>query len=126
MTENIDIAALRNLPLTLRASFPETSDDYTVKATTVVMGRIMRMAKSFNVNMWLWTITGPYIPTALQPSNGEAETLDQAKKDLRAKLDLWFAWVEKQRGGAVWNGNVPLGAIAAPHKPDYKSSDENN
>ena len=107
MTENIDIAALRNLPLTLRASFPETSDDYTVKATTVVMGRIMRMAKSFNVHVWLWTITGPYIPTVLQPSNGEAETLEQAKKDLRAKIDLWFAWAEKQRGGAVWNGASP-------------------
>ena len=108
MAQNINITRLRETPLTLRPSFPDRQDDYTVMASDIMIGRIMRVAKSFKVQAWLWTITGPYFPPNLRPTGGEAETLDLAKAAFNAKLQTWFAWAELQRGAGVWNGAGPL------------------
>ncbi len=44
------------------------------------------------VESWLWTITGPYIPPELQPSQGREDTLSKAKAAFRAKFDSWSSW----------------------------------
>jgi hypothetical protein len=108
MAQNINIAELREAPLTLRPSFPERHEDFTIVASDIVIGRIMRVVKSFNAQAWLWTITGPYFPPNLRPTSGEAETLDQAKADFNTKLQTWFTWAEQQRGTGVWSGAGPL------------------
>ena len=50
--------------------------DYTVEVDVsgrqLVVGRIMRVARSPARSVWFWTVTGPVTPTALC---GEAETL---------------------------------------------------
>ena len=52
----------------------------------------------------LWTVTGPYILPDLQPSHGDAETLDEAKQAFRAKYVAWLHWAVSRLGEATWNG----------------------
>lgn len=50
-------------------------------------GRIMARSVSGSRVLWFWTLTGPYMPSHLQPSNGDADSLLQAKAAFGAKFD---------------------------------------
>ena len=51
---------------------------------------------------WCWRVTGPLLPAALQPGDGEAETLSGAQAEFRAKFEAWRRWT--QGSPAIWNG----------------------
>jgi hypothetical protein len=101
--KKIDLANLRK-PMTLRKTFSGAADDYEVRIGDVTLGRIMLRNKSFGQSLWLWTLTGPYVPAALQPSHGEAESLEIAKVDFKIKFTRWLDWANTQ-DGSIWNGS---------------------
>lgn len=49
---------------------------------------------------WCWSVTGPLIPSILQPQSGEADTLAAAQAEFRAKFDAWRRWA--QGSPALW------------------------
>ncbi|MFN0191860.1 MAG: hypothetical protein ACKVP5_07760 [Aestuariivirga sp.] len=71
-------------------------DDFAVMAGEFLAGRIMRKSKAFGESVWLWTVTGPYLPPQLQPGHGEADNLDAARAAFRAKFDAWRVWAAQQ------------------------------
>jgi hypothetical protein len=105
MMKKIDLANLRK-PMTLRRTFGGAVDDYEVRIGDVILGRIMLRNKSFGQSLWLWSVTGPYIPPTLQPSHGEAESFEIAKVDFKSKFTKWLDWAGKE-GGNLWNGDGP-------------------
>ena len=68
--------------------------DYSVMVKDLRVGRIFASLARGMVMMWEWTITGPYIPMDLQPSNGREESLDAAKAAFKAKFEAWQSWAE--------------------------------
>jgi hypothetical protein len=88
----------------LRRTFSGAVDDYEVRIGGVTLGRIMLRNKSFGQSLWFWTLTGPYVPATLQPSHGEADSLEIAKVDFKSKFVRWMEWAEIQ-DGVVWNSN---------------------
>lgn len=68
MPNSIDPASLSNMPLKLRRA---AAGDFTVAIAGLVVGRIMLKPEQGGSGVWFWTLTGPYIPPALQPGNGD-------------------------------------------------------
>lgn len=77
--------------------------DYSVRIKEHVAGRIMAKPLSGNRVVWFWTITGPYVPLELLPSSGDADTVEQAKSEFRAKFDAWLVWAEQLQHPVLWN-----------------------
>jgi hypothetical protein len=82
-------------------------DDYAVMAGSRTAGRIMAKPKAFGESVWFWTVTGPHIPVALHPSNGETETFDAAKAAYRSKFKSVFALAERENKIVHWVGDTP-------------------
>ena len=80
-------------------------DDYAVMAGNRCAGRIMRKPKAFGVAVWFWTITGLYAPAQLLPSDGEAESLENAKAAFKAKWQALHDWAEKSGLEPRWIGD---------------------
>lgn len=78
--------------------------DYTVRVADLAAGRIMRKPVAGGSTVWLWTVTGPYVPPKLQPSHGDAESLDAAKEAFKVKFRAWLLWANSRSGEATWNG----------------------
>jgi len=78
--------------------------DYSVSILDHRAGRIMLKPVSGGREVWFWTITGPYIPTDLQPSHGDADTLLEAKSAFRAKFDAWLVWAKELGHPVMWTG----------------------
>ena len=97
----VDPADLEGQQLTLK---PVGAADYSVHIFEYTAGRIMLRPAPGNRVVWLWTITGPYMPAHLQPSHGEAETLKEAKIAFRAKFDSWLAWAKELQHPVAWTG----------------------
>ena len=100
MSLYIEPATLEGQPLILKAMAP---DDYSVRVLERFAGRIMAKPVSGGRVVWFWTVTGPYVPSHLQPSHGEAESLDEAKAAFRAKFDAWLAWAKDLQHPVVWS-----------------------
>lgn len=101
MPTYLDPAALEGQPLTLHRL---ADDDYSVRVLDHVAGRIMAKPISGGRVVWFWTLTGPYLPADLQPSQGDAETLLEAKAAFRAKFDRWLAWAKDLQHPVMWMG----------------------
>jgi streptogramin lyase len=69
------------LPLKLKRIGRE---DFAVMAGNRVAGRIMVKPMASGA-VWFWNVTRPHLPAQLQPSNGEANTLEAAKLAFKAK-----------------------------------------
>ena len=78
-------------------------DDFAVRIDGRLLGRIMAKPMAGGSVVWIWTITGPYLPPELRPASGDAESLDAAKAALKAKFGAWLQWAAG-RGEAVWHG----------------------
>ena len=96
----IDPSTLVGQPLRLRRT---AAGDYSVVIGDLPAGRIMRKPVAGGSEVWLWTVTGPYLPPGLQPAAGDAQTLDEAKAAFRAKYDAWLQWALAQGCEAVWH-----------------------
>lgn len=99
----IDPARLVSLPLRLCRT---AEDDYAVLVADLIAGRIMRKAVAGGVEVWFWTVTGPYVPPQLRPAQGDAETLDAAKEAFKGKFLSWLHWAATQGGDIQWHGAV--------------------
>lgn len=116
MPHYVDPASFEGEPLFLKR---QAEGDYAVIVRDMVAGRIMHQPRSFGQKVWFWTVTGPYLPEQLQPSNGEADSLDKAKATFRAKFDRWLAWASRLQHQVVWNVGVarqPLQCDAITHE----------
>ena len=94
----IDPQTLVGLPLILKRV---TLEDYSVRVADRVVGRIMLKPMAGGVSTWWWTITWPYMGDA--PSSGDAETLEQAKTDIKVRFTAWLESAVRQ-GEAHWLG----------------------
>lgn len=90
-------------PLLLKTTYDGAENDFAVHCAGHAVGRIMRSDLSGAVESWLWTITGPYIPPALQPSQGRESTLADAKAAFRSKFDAWLTWALEHAGPVPWH-----------------------
>jgi hypothetical protein len=104
MPAYIDPASLKDVPLMLKQL---ADDDFSVRVAGRLAGRIMAKPVAGQREVWFWTITGPCIPMDLQPSSGDAETIEEAKEAFRAKFDRWREWAETLGHDVVWNEAVP-------------------
>lgn len=100
MSLYVEPATLEGQALILKAMAP---DDYGVRVLDRLAGRIMAKPLSGRRVVWFWTVTGPYVPSHLQPSHGEAESLEEAKAAFRAKFDAWLAWAKDLQHPVVWS-----------------------
>lgn len=91
-------------PLILKTTYEGAENDHAIHCAGRLVGRIMLTPMSDGAESWLWTVTGPYIPPDLQPSNGRAETLAEAKKAFREKFDAWLTWALEQARPVPWHG----------------------
>ena len=82
-------------------------DDFAVMAGNRCAGRIMRKPKAFGESVWLWTITGPHVPATLQPSHGDAESLEAAKSAFRSKWERIDKWAASEGTPLHWHGDLP-------------------
>ena len=96
----IDVTALNGKPLMLRRI---GEDDYAVRIEEMSMGRIMLKPVSGGSVVWLWSVTGPYLPPELQPGSGDAETLEEAKASLKAKFAAWLHHAAAKDGEGYWH-----------------------
>lgn len=99
MPTYLDPATLEGQQLTLHRL---ADDDYAVRVLDHLAGRIMAKPVSGGRVIWFWTMTGPYLPADLQPSQGDAETLLEAKTAFRAKFDKWLAWATALQQPVMW------------------------
>jgi hypothetical protein len=104
MVAYVDPASLKDVPLMLKQL---ADGDFSVRVAGRLAGRIMAKPLAGQHEVWFWTITGPYIPLDLQPSSGDAETIEEAKEAFRAKFDRWQEWAETLGHDVVWNEAVP-------------------
>lgn len=78
-------------------------NDYRVTIAGHTAGRIFRTMKSASQHVWLWTVTGPYLPGAGLNSSGDNEDIRQAKADFRATFDAWLGWAIQQDAPIIWH-----------------------
>lgn len=95
----IPCAALSEAALLLRRI---AQDDYSVdvaasERSLLIVGRIMRVARSSVRTAWFWTITGPAAPHAGIALVGEADDLEAAKAALRQSFDRLLHWAAIDR-----------------------------
>lgn len=100
----IDPRTLGQHPLILKPA-DGGGRDFTVLCAGHLVGRIMRSDLTGGAESWLWTVTGPYLPEALRPSDGRAGSLEEAKAAFRAKFDGWSSWALEQGGPVLWHGS---------------------
>lgn len=101
MPSYADPSTLHGQPLMLRRL---AVDDYVVIVAGLRCGRILGGTGPGMSTVWTWTVTGPYVPPHLQPSNGRAATLGEAKAAFRATFENWLVWAQEQRQPAAWHG----------------------
>ena len=106
MTNFIDPARFTDKTFTYRAI---GMDDFSLRIDGLEAGRLMRMTLSFQRVVWFWTLTGPYMPPELQPTNGECETMEEAQEALKAKFWSWHRW--------ALNGGKAVRHVAAEKLP---------
>jgi hypothetical protein len=89
-------------PLLLRK---QGSDDYgadlEVNGKRLVVGRIMRVARSSGRVAWFWTVTGPAAGDAGIGLVGETEDLDTAKAAVRQAFDRLLHWADMAKDGEL-------------------------
>ena len=80
------------------------TNDFSVLIDGMDAGRIINQARSHGKTVWFWSVTGPYMPPEMQPTNGEAETLEEAQEALKVKFLQWQTWAVAEGKKAAWHG----------------------
>lgn len=79
------------------------ADDYRVMIAGHTAGRIFRTMKSASQHVWLWTVTGPYLPNARLNGTGDSTDIAEAKAAFRATFNAWLEWAVEQNAPVVWH-----------------------
>jgi hypothetical protein len=82
---------------------PSGESDYRVIVAGHIAGRIFATLRSSSRHVWLWTVTGPYLPGAGLNGSGDADDLPDAKKSFRATFDAWLQWAIRQNAPVTWH-----------------------
>ena len=77
---------------TRRLTWPDRENDYVAIIDGLRAARIDLTMFAGSVAKWGWSITGPYIPPELQPSQGAEDTLEAAQEAFKAKFWQWHEW----------------------------------
>lgn len=101
MPSYVDPADFEAAPLMLKRI---GADDYAVTVAGRGAGRILAGTGPGMSVIWTWTVTGPYVPPALQPAHGRVESLDEAKAAFRAKFEAWLVWARTIGRPVAWHG----------------------
>lgn len=86
-------------PLTLAGGL---NDDYRVAIAGHIAGRIFKTLRGSCQNVWLWTVTGPYLPSDRLNGSGNSNDIGEAKQAFRATFDAWLAWAVQQNSLITW------------------------
>ena len=78
-------------------------NDFRVMVAGHTAGRIFTTHRSGSRHVWLWTVTGPYLPGAQLNGRGDAEDLPEAKAAFRSTFDAWLSWAIRQNGPVAWH-----------------------
>ena len=98
----VDPARFTDKPFTRRLTWPERENDYVAIIDGLRAARIEVTMFAGSIPKWTWSITGPYIPPELQPSQGAEDTLEAAQEAFKGKFWQWQRWALEQPGGAKW------------------------
>ena len=79
-------------PLILKTTYDGAENDFAIHCAGHAVGRIKQSDLSGAVESWRWSITGPFIPPALQPRQGRESTLADAKVAFRSRFDALRTW----------------------------------
>jgi hypothetical protein len=90
---------------TLRITVAKACDDAVVG--NLIAGRVMLKLVAGGGEAWLWSVTGPYFPSDLQPTSGDAESLEAAKVAFKLKYNSWLYWAATQGGDVHWHTGAP-------------------
>ena len=78
-------------------------NDFRVMVAGHTAGRIFATLRSSGRHVWLWTVTGPYLPGAGLNGSGDADDLPDAKKAFRSTFDVWLSWAVRQNAPVTWH-----------------------
>ena len=78
-------------------------NDFRVIVTGHTAGRIFATLRSGRRHVWLWTVTGPYLPGAGLHGSGDADDLPEAKTAFRSTFDAWLSWAIRQNVPVTWH-----------------------
>jgi hypothetical protein len=78
-------------------------NDFRVMVAGHAAGRIFATLRSSGRNVWLWTVTGPYLPGAGLNGSGDSDDLAAAKSAFRATFDAWLQWAIRQNAPVTWH-----------------------
>ena len=78
-------------------------EDYRVTIAGHTAGRIFRTMRSSSQHVWLWTVTGPYLPGAELNGNGDSANLSETKTAFRGTFDAWLQWAIQQNAPVMWH-----------------------
>lgn len=77
-------------------------NDFSVIVAGHAAGRIFETMRGSGKCVWLWTMTGPYLPGAGLTGSGDSDDLPAAKAAFRATFDAWLAWTIRQNAPVTW------------------------
>ena len=78
-------------------------NDFRVIVAGHTAGRIFATPRSGRRQVWLWTVTGPYLPGAGLNGSGDADDLPEAKTAFRSTFDAWLSWAIRQNAPVTWH-----------------------
>ena len=64
------------------------ANDFRVMVAGHTAGRMFATLRSGRRNVWLWTVTGPYLPDARLNGSSDAEDLPGASTAFRSTFDV--------------------------------------
>ena len=78
-------------------------NDFRVLVADHKAGRIFQTLRGSGQHVWLWTVTGPYLPGAQLNGSGDAEDLSGAKTAFRSTFNAWLSWAIRQNAPIIWH-----------------------
>ena len=99
----IDPSRFTGKDFTRRKAFLDSHYDYSILIDGLTAGRIMKMIRAGQREVWFWTLTGPYFPGP-KSHDGEEETFEAARDEFKKVFWRWHAWALQQPGKATWYG----------------------
>jgi hypothetical protein len=101
--DEVDPSRFTGKNFTRRKAFPNTHDDYSILIDGLTVGRIMKMIRAGQREVWFWTLTGPYFPGP-KSHDGEEDSFEAARDEFKKVFWRWHAWALQQPGKATWYG----------------------
>jgi hypothetical protein len=101
--DEVDPSRFAGKNFTRRKAFPDSQNDYSILIDGLKAGRIMKMIRANQREVWFRTLTGPYFPGP-KSHDGEEDTFEAARDEFKKVFWRWHAWALQQPGKATWYG----------------------